>query len=109
LPAARTIAVRLGFDARLLVAGRLSLFLGGAYLLTTSPGEIYDRFRAPRVFGVDGELGAALAIVPGLEARLTGRYTRYVATFKPIIGDQIVAGGALDEQLQFGLGVRYAH
>ena len=109
VPAARTIAVRLGFDARLLVAGRLSLLLGGAYLVMTSPGEIYDRFRSPRVFGVDGELGAALGIVPGLEARLTGRYTRYVATFKPVIGDQIVAGGALDEQLQFGLGVRYAH
>jgi hypothetical protein len=109
LPTARTIAVRLGFDARLLVAGRFSFLLGGAYLVTTSPGEIYDRFRSPSVFGVDGELGAALGIVPGLEARLMGRYTRYVATFRPVIGDQIVAGGALDEQLQFGLGVRYAH
>ena len=109
LPAARTTAVRLGFDARLLVAGRVSLLWGAAYLVTTSPGEIYDRFRSPSVFGVDGELGAALGLVPGLEARLIGRYTRYVASFKPIIGDQIVAGGALDEQLQFGLGVRYAH
>jgi hypothetical protein len=109
LPAARTTAVRLGFDARLLVVRQLSLLLGGAYLAITSPGEIYDRFRSPSVFGVDGELGAALRIMPGLEARLIGRYTRYVATFKPIIGDQIVAGGALDEQLQFGLGVRYAH
>jgi len=109
VPAARTIAVRLGFDARLHVAGRFSLLLGGAYLVITSPGEIYDRFRSPRVFGVDGELGAAFGIVPGLEARFTGRYTRYVASFKPIIGDQIVAGGALDEQLQLGLGVRYAH
>jgi hypothetical protein len=109
LPEARTLAVRLGFDGRLLVAGRFSVLLGAAYLLTTAPGEIYDRFRSPRVFGVDGELGAALTIVPGVEARLTGRYTRYVASFKPIIGDQIVAGGALDEQLQFGLGVRYAH
>jgi hypothetical protein len=109
LPAAQTIAIRLGFDARLLVAGRFSVLAGGAYLVTTSPGEIYDRFRSPHVFAVDGELGAALGIAPGLEARLTGRYTRYVASFKPVIGDQIVAGGALDEQLQFGLGVRYAH
>jgi hypothetical protein len=109
LPEARTIAVRLGLDARLLVAGRFSLFFGGAYLVTTTPGEIYERFRSPSVYGLDGELGAAVAIVPGLEARLTGRYTRYVATFKPVIGDQIAAGGALDEQLQFGLGVRYAH
>lgn len=109
LPEARTIALRLGFDARVLVAGRFSLFWGAAYLFTTSPGEIYDRFRSPSVFGVDGELGAALRIVPGLEGRLMGRYTRYVASFKPVIGDQIVAGGALDEQLQFGVGVRYAH
>jgi hypothetical protein len=109
LPSARTTAVRLGFDARLLVAGRLSLLLGGAYLITTAPGEIYDRFRSASVYGIDGELGAALRIVPGLEARLMGRYTRYVTTFKPVIGDQIAAGGALDQQLQFGLGVRYAH
>ena len=109
LPEARTIAVRLGLDARLLVTGRLSLFLSAAYLVTTSPGEIYERFRSPSVYGLDGELGAAVGIVPGLEARLTGRYTRYVATFKPVIGDQIAAGGALDEQLQFGLGLRYAH
>jgi hypothetical protein len=109
LPAARTTAVRLGFDGKMLVAGRFSLLLGGAYLVTTSAGEIYDRFRSPRVFGIDAELGGALGIVPGLECRLMGRYTRYVATFKPVIGDQIVAGGALDEQLQFGLGVRYAH
>jgi hypothetical protein len=109
LPSARSTAVRLGFDARLLVAGRLSLLFGGAYLVTTTPGEIYDRFRSPSVFGVDGELGGAFGIMPGLEARLTGRYTRYVASFKPVIGDQIVAGGALDEQVQFGLGIRYAH
>jgi hypothetical protein len=109
LPEARTIAVRLGLDARLLVAGRLSLFLSAAYLVTTSPGEIYERFRSPSVYGLDGELGAAFGIVPGLEARLTGRYTRYVATFNPVIGDQIAAGGALDEQFQFGLGLRYAH
>jgi hypothetical protein len=109
LPEARTIAVRLGLDARLLVAGRFSLLFGGAYLVTTSPGEIYEHFRSPSVYGLDGELGAVIGIVPGLEARLTGRYTRYVATFKPVIGDQIAAGGALDEQLQFGLGLRYAH
>lgn len=109
LPEARTIAVRLGLDARLLIAGRLSLFLSAAYLVTTSPGEIYERFRSPSVYGLDGELGAAFGIVPGLEARLTGRYTRYVATFKPVIGDQIAAGGALDEQFQLGLGLRYAH
>ena len=109
LPSAKTVAVRFGFDARVLAVGRLSFLLGGAYLATTSPGEIYDRFRAPHVHGVDGELGAAVALLPGLELRLSGRYTRYFSTFKPIVGDALVAGGALDEQMQFGLGVRYAH
>ncbi len=108
-PAARTVALRFGFDAQVLVAWRLSLMLGGAYLATTSVGEIYDHFRKPKVGGVDADLGAAVNVAPGFQARLTGRYTRYFATFKPTIGDRYVAGGALDEQMQFGLGVRYAH
>jgi len=109
LPAARTIALRLGLDARLHVAWRLSLLAGAAYLLTTSRGEIYEHFRRPRVAGVDADFGFAVDLGSGLEARLAGRYTRYFASFKPRIGDEYVAGGALDEQLQAGLGVRYAH
>jgi len=92
-----------------LLAGRVSALLGVAYLVVTSKGEIYDHFRAARVGGIDGELGCAVAIIPGLEARVGGRYTRYFASFEPKVGDQYVAGGSLDEQLQAGLGVRYAH
>jgi hypothetical protein len=109
LPAARSVSLRFGFDTRILVAWRLSLMLGGAYLAVTSEGEIYDRFRKPHVGGVDADFACAIALMPGLEARLTSRYTRYFATFKPVIGDPLVAGGALDQQMQFGLGVRYAH
>ncbi|HYQ04641.1 MAG TPA: hypothetical protein VER96_38470 [Polyangiaceae bacterium] len=109
LPSARTVSLRFGLDGRVLVAGRFSTELGFAYLLVTSPGEIYDHFRDPHVAGIDGNLGCSLAIIPGLEARLVGRYTRYFATFHPQVGDPYVAGGALDEQLQVGLGVRYAH
>jgi hypothetical protein len=109
LPSARSISLRFGFDARVLVAGRLSLMLGGAYLDTTSPGEIYERFRRPHVAGVEGAFGCAVELTPGFEAQLTGEYTRYFASFKPAVGDAAVAGGALDQQLQFGLGVRYAH
>ncbi len=108
-PRARTISVRLGLDARILVAWRFSALLSAAYLATTERGEIYDRFRNPKVNGVDSELGCALRLLPGLEARLTGRYTRYFATFEPKLGDLAVAGGALDQQAQFGLGARYAH
>ena len=109
LPAARTVALQFGFDARLRVAWRLSVLAGSAYLWTTSRGEIYEHFRRPRVNGVDGDFGFAVDLGSGFEARLAGRYTRYFASFQPALGDRYVAGGALDEQLQAGLGVRYAH
>lgn len=109
VPAARTVALRFGADARLQVLRRLSVLLGGAYLSTTSRGEIYDRFRGPRVAGVDAQIGCAFGLKPGLEARLDGRYTRYFASFDPQVGDTAVAGGALDEQMQLGVGLRYAH
>jgi len=109
LPSARTISLRFGLDGRVLVAGRFSAMLGVAYLHVTSAGEIYEKFGDPQVAGIDGELGCALSIVQGLEARLGGRYTRYFASFEPKVEDAIVAGGALDEQLQIGLGARYAH
>ncbi len=109
LPSARTIAVRIGLDARLELVPRFGLALGAAYLAPTTRGAIYERFRDPHLKGVDGDFAAILGIVPGLEARATARYTRYFASFKPQLGDSLVAGGALDEQFQFGLGVRYAH
>ena len=109
LPSARTVSLRFGLDGRVLLAGRVSAMLGFAYLAVTSPGEIYERFRDPQVAGIDGDLGCAVAIIPGLEARFIGRYTRYFASFQPQVGDTTVAGGALDQQLQAGLGVRYAH
>jgi hypothetical protein len=109
VPAARTVALRFGADGRVQVARRLSVLLGGAYLSTTSRGEIYDHFRGPRVGGVDGQIGCAFALTPGLEARLDARYTRYFASFDPQVGDAAVAGGALDEQFQIGAGLRYAH
>ena len=109
VPSARTVALRFGPDATLFVSGRVSLLLGAAYLATLSRGEIYDRFRRPRVKGVDGDVAVALRLTAGLELRLAGRYTRYFAAFDPQVGDALVAGGALDQQFQVGLGVRYAH
>jgi hypothetical protein len=109
LPTARTVALRFGVDGRLHLGWRLSLLAGAGYLLTTNRGEVYEHFRDPSVHGVDGDLGFAVDLGAGLEARLSGRYTRYFASFTPVLGDRYVAGGALDEQLQGGLGVRYAH
>ena len=109
VPSAETLSLRFGLDARLQVTRRFSLLIGGAYLMALSHGEIYDRFRRPRVAGADAEFCAAVGLVAGLEVRLNGRYTRYFASFDPEVGDAAVAGGALDEQMQLGLGLRYAH
>jgi hypothetical protein len=100
LPAARTVALRFGLDARLLLGWRLSVLAGGGYLFTTSRGEIYEHFRKPRVHGVDADLGLAVRLEAGLELLLAGRYTRYFASFRPTLGDRYVAGGALDELVE---------
>jgi hypothetical protein len=109
VPSARTLSFRVGVDARAHVAGRVSLLAGGAYLTAISRGEIYDHFRSPQVAGVDAELAVALALTRGVEMRVNGRYTRYFASFDPEVGDPAVAGGALDEQSQLGVALRYAH
>jgi hypothetical protein len=109
VPSARTLSFRLGADGRVRVAGRVSLLAGGAWLAPITRGEIYDRFRRPRVAGIDTELGVAIALTPGAEVRLGGRYTRYFASFDPEVGDAAVAGGALDQQTQMGVALRYAH
>ena len=109
VPSARTLSFRLGADGRVRVAGRVSLLAGGAWLAPITRGEIYDRFRRPRVAGIDTELGVAIALTSGSEVRLGGRYTRYFASFDPEVGDSAVAGGALDQQMHVGVALRYAH
>jgi len=109
VPSARTLSFRLGADGRVRVARRVSLLAGGAWLAPITRGEIYEHFRRPRVAGIDAELGVAIALTPGSEVRLGGRYTRYFASFDPQVGDPAVAGGALDQQTQMGVALRYAH
>jgi hypothetical protein len=109
VPSARTLSFRLGADGRVRVARRVSLLAGGAWLAPITRGEIYDHFRRPRVAGIDTELGVAISLTPGSEVRLGGRYTRYFASFDPQVGDPAVAGGALDQQTQMGVALRYAH
>jgi len=109
VPEARTVALRIGADGRLFVAGRVSLLAGAGYLFTLTRGQIYDRFRSPKVAGVDGDVASSVRLTASLDLRIGVRYTRYFASFVPQVGDALVAGGALDQQFQAGVGVRYAH
>jgi len=109
VPSARTVSFRLGADGRKRVTKRVSLLAGAAWLATITRGEIYNHFRRPHVAGIDTEVGAALTLTREVELRLNGRYTRYFASFDPQVGDTAVAGGALDQQTQLGIAIRYAH
>jgi len=109
VPSARTVCLRFGADGRVFLTDRVSVLFGAGYLVALSRGQIYDRFRAPKVAGVDGDATVSLRLTTALELRLAGRYTRYFASFAPQVGDALVAGGALDQQFQVGLGVRHAH
>jgi len=109
VPSARTVSLRIGADGRMFLAGRVSLLAGAGYLMTLSRGQIYERFPAPKVAGVDGDVAVDVRLTAGIDLRISGRYTRYFASFAPQVGDPLVAGGALDQQFQAGLGVRYAH
>jgi hypothetical protein len=101
-------SLNLGLDARLPVS-RLAFTFGFDYLAPLSHGAVYDRFRDASVKGIDLRFGLGLAIASGFEARFLLDYGRYFSSFKPIPGDQYVAGGALDQLLGLSLGVAYVY
>jgi hypothetical protein len=108
-PSVDTASLRVGFDGRMPVVGPLALGARVAYLLPFEKGDVYNRFRDRSVQGMDLEAFGAWRLGPGLEARATLQYTRYFARFRPIPGDEFVAGGALDQLVQINLGVAYGH
>jgi hypothetical protein len=79
--------------------GHFALVADGGYLFVLSAGDVAARFPQSSVGGVEAKLGGALELTPGLEARLTASYRRFFYTMNPKVGDNYVAGGALD---QFG-------
>jgi hypothetical protein len=101
LPAVDYHFVRAAADVRI-PFGRAAVFAGAGYLFILylfilSAGDVASRFAHASVGGIDAQLGGALTITTGLEARVTASYRRFFYTMNPIPGDGYVAGGALDE------------
>jgi hypothetical protein len=94
--------VRLGLDLRVPLGG-FALFGGGNFLSISSGGAVADRFPGTKLSGFDLFLGAGYMIVPGLEARLMGRYRHVSYTF-----DTNPAASAASESLS-GLQVGAAY
>ena len=108
VPAVTYASLRAGVDGRI-PFWKMALLLDFGYDGALSAGPVYDRFRDSSVGGVDVGAGLALVLGAGFELRLRGHYTRYFYKFHPKLGDEYVAGGALDEFLGVGLGVAYAY
>jgi hypothetical protein len=106
LPDASYHFVSGGIDADLALA-RLSLYVSASYLGVLSTGTVGTYFPRATVGGVEGALGAAYAIVGGLEVSIEVAYTRFFYSMNPQPGDAYVAGGALDQMGQGAVGVGY--
>jgi hypothetical protein len=96
LPSVDYRFVRASADARVPL-GRFAVFGDVGYLFVLSAGDVAARFPKSSVGGVAAEVGGAVAIAAGFEARVTASYRRFFYTMNPTPGDGYVAGGALDE------------
>jgi hypothetical protein len=96
LPSVDYRFVRASADARVPL-GRFAVFGDVGYLFVLSAGAVAARFPKSSVGGVQAEVGGAVAIAAGFEARVTASYRRFFYTMNPTPGDGYVAGGALDE------------
>ncbi|WP_437281842.1 hypothetical protein WME90_15200 [Sorangium sp. So ce375] len=100
--------VRAGVDARVPV-GPVALALGADYLMPLSSGPVYDRFAGASVQGIGAMAGVLVPVTTGVEARLLVEYARFFSSFEPAIGDDYVAGGAIDQYLGVRLAGAYVY
>jgi hypothetical protein len=111
-PAAPDVQYKLvwaGAEGRWEPGARIALLGSVAYLHALSAGRIGDATRFPRVAaqGAAVEVGAAVALLRGLELRMTLGLRRFGLAMHARPGDTLVAGGAVDEISWVGLGLAY--
>jgi hypothetical protein len=121
LPQVDYAYVRLGGDARIALWRFAALAsVGWRFALLGSRDGIQrdtltERFSHATLGGVDVQLGAALPLLPlfrqrwlrGLELRATLEWTRWFYAMHPALGDEYVAGGALDHMFGLRLGAAW--
>ncbi|MCA9669579.1 MAG: hypothetical protein KC503_28485 [Myxococcales bacterium] len=101
--------VRLGGGGRIRVWRRLWLLGSLAYLLVVSQGEIASETYFPRAKagGFEGKIELAYGIWRGLMVRGGFSLRRYFLSMNPEPGDRNVAGGAIDQFINFNVGLVY--
>ncbi len=92
-------SIRAGITGRAQIIPRLAVTAGSTFHYVLSAGEITSQAFFPRALtlGVDFSLGVAVALTRGIEARLAADWRRYFYTMNPMVGDMLVAGGAVDD------------
>jgi hypothetical protein len=106
VPAVNYQANRTAVDVRV-PFGPVAVLGDVGFRAVTDAGDVAQRFRTTTANGVDAEVGCAVKITGGLEARLLVDYERYFYSFRPQPGDTYVAGGALDQFYGATLALAY--
>ena len=115
--------LRPGIDGRIPI-GPVAILASFGYLGVIDAGDperdVYPRFTSDNgpttnpasdasIGAIDMGLGVGIRLVAGLEARLMAEYTRFFYAFEPNVGDEYVAGGALDQFFGIRAGAAYAY
>ncbi len=102
-------SLRMSVSGRVQIIPRVAVMARGGYLALVGFGELGGENFFPRASGggVEAGVGAALAIVGGLEARLDLDWRRYFLSMNPVVGDRLVAGGSADDFYSATLSVAY--
>jgi hypothetical protein len=99
-------AVAVKLDARVPL-GRFAILAQGGYLDVLSAGDVANDFPHAKVAGIEGELGASVTIVAGLEARVAADYHRYFYSLEATPGATFVARDATDQMWNARATVAY--
>ncbi|MBI5516653.1 MAG: hypothetical protein HY909_22910 [Deltaproteobacteria bacterium] len=106
VPAVTYAFGRAGADLRARPAERWALAVSASWLFVQGTGDaLPDAFPNSRAGGAEVTLAVTHALTDALELRLQLDARRFFHTLDPRPGDRWVAGGALDHQVGFGLGV----
>ena len=110
VPQATYRYVKASIDGRIPL-GPVAVMAGFGYLFTSPKADdlttVSGRFPKSSVGGVEANLGVAIPLFKGLEARVLARYTRFFYSMNPEPGDAYVAGGAVDTFASLHLGAAY--
>ncbi len=105
-PSVQYESVAVSLDARVPL-GRFAVMAQGGYIDVLSAGDVANDFPHAKVAGVAGEIGAAVTILTGLEARVVADYHRYFYSLETTPGDTLIASGATDQMWNARASVAY--